>query len=73
MSYISVKNKVFNLSYFFKVMGKKAIKRMPRASLKIISHISENKQIQLLPMVTILKATLFHGFACVISIVLNSD
>lgn len=74
MCHISVlKIKLFILAIFFKVWGKKAIKPMPCASLKIISHISENKQIQLLPMVTILKATLLHEFACVFSVVLNSD
>lgn len=75
MCHISVlKIKLFILAIFFKVSKKKkAIKPMPCATLKIISCVSENKQIQLLPMVTIVKAALLRGFACVISVVLNSD
>lgn len=74
MCHISVlKIKLFILAIFSKFWKKKAIKPMPCGSLKIISHISENRQIQLLPMVTIVKASLLHGFAYVISVVLNSD
>lgn len=42
---------------------------MPCVPLKIISQVSENKPIQLLPMVGIVKAAFLHGFASVISLV----
>lgn len=66
MSYISVKNEVIRLGYFLKIQEKRAVKPMPCVSLKIILHVSENKSVQLLPMVPIVKAVFSHGFACVI-------